>query len=100
MWGGNSDHEGENSPHSRHSRNTPIESEPDRGEEELRHSSSLDQHMKRRRSKSKPRPKINDVISPLESVSIVGIEQMLPSPPAQLLQGAELCQMEEEPAHD
>ncbi len=55
--------------------------------------------MKRRPSKSKPRPKIDDVISLLESVSIVGIEQMLPKP-HNCSKGAELCQMEEEPAHD
>ena len=57
---------------------TEIESEPDREvRRELRRQGSVG-GSKRRPSKSKPRPKINDVISPLESVSIVGIEQMMP----------------------
>ncbi|KAK0729142.1 hypothetical protein B0T21DRAFT_385253 [Apiosordaria backusii] len=55
---------------------TPIEDEPDK---------QVRRELKRKESgatkdKRKPRLKINDVISPLESVSIVGIEQVLPKP--------------------
>lgn len=55
---------------------TPIEDEPDKKvERELRrHESNAGAR------KQKPRVKVNDVISPLESVSIVGIEQVLPKP--------------------
>lgn len=57
---------------------TPIDDEPDRQvRKEVRRQSSVDKP-KRRPSKSKPRSKSHDVISPLESVSIVGIEQMMP----------------------
>jgi len=58
---------------------TPIEDEPDRqARRELhRQASNAD---KPKRKPSKARPKFNDVISPLESVSIVGIEQMMPKP--------------------
>jgi hypothetical protein len=58
---------------------TPIEDEPDRQvrRELHRQNSSAD---KPKRKPSKPRAKFNDVISPLESVSIVGIEQMMPKP--------------------
>ncbi|KAK3497135.1 uncharacterized protein B0T23DRAFT_76269 [Neurospora hispaniola] len=57
---------------------TPIEDEPDRKvERELRRNESVN---KPKRKASKVRPKINDVISPLESVSIVGIEQLMPKP--------------------
>ncbi|KAK3383359.1 hypothetical protein B0T24DRAFT_45787 [Lasiosphaeria ovina] len=59
---------------------TPIEDEPDREvRRELRRQDSSADRPKRRPSKA-PRPKINDIISPLESVSIVGIEQMMPKP--------------------
>ncbi|KAK4188379.1 hypothetical protein QBC35DRAFT_207030 [Podospora australis] len=55
---------------------TPIEDEPDKEvRRELRRKESSAGKEKR-----KPRLKINDVISPLESVSIVGIEQVLPKP--------------------
>jgi hypothetical protein len=55
---------------------TPIEDEPDKQvKKELRRQGS---NMGSRRQK--PRVKVNDVISPLESVSIVGIEQVLPKP--------------------
>ncbi|KAK3984147.1 hypothetical protein QBC44DRAFT_23152 [Cladorrhinum sp. PSN332] len=56
---------------------TPIEEEPDRqARRELRRKESSAGG----KDKRKPRLKINDVISPLESVSIVGIEQVLPKP--------------------
>ncbi|KAL2017507.1 hypothetical protein VTK56DRAFT_2049 [Thermocarpiscus australiensis] len=52
---------------------TPIEDEPDKAvKRELRRHDS--------KRKNKPRLKVNDIISPLESVSIVGIEQVLPKP--------------------
>ena len=55
---------------------TPIDDEPDKAvKRELRR-----QESGAGRGKPKPRMKINDVISPLESVSIVGIEQVLPKP--------------------
>jgi len=55
---------------------TPIEDEPDK---------QVKKELRRQESgagsrKQKPRVKLNDVISPLESVSIVGIEQVLPKP--------------------
>jgi hypothetical protein len=55
---------------------TPIEDEPDK---------TVKRELRRQESgagsrKQKPRVKVNDVISPLESVSIVGIEQVLPKP--------------------
>jgi hypothetical protein len=55
---------------------TPIEDEPDK---------TVKRELRRQESgagsrKQKPRVKLNDVISPLESVSIVGIEQVLPKP--------------------
>ncbi|KAL2259898.1 hypothetical protein VTK26DRAFT_6267 [Humicola hyalothermophila] len=55
---------------------TPIEDEPDK---------EVKREMRRKessagRTKQRPRLKVNDVISPLESVSIVGIEQVLPKP--------------------
>jgi hypothetical protein len=55
---------------------TPIEDEPDK---------TVKRELRRQESgasgrKPKPRVKVNDVISPLESVSIVGIEQVLPKP--------------------
>lgn len=55
---------------------TPIEDEPDK---------EVKREMRRKessagRGKQKARLKVNDVISPLESVSIVGIEQVLPKP--------------------
>ncbi|KAK3695383.1 hypothetical protein B0T22DRAFT_104130 [Podospora appendiculata] len=57
---------------------TPIEDEPAREvRQETRGRESAD--LPKRRP-SKVRPKFNDVISPLESVSIVGIEQMMPKP--------------------
>ena len=60
---------------------TPIEDEPDReARRHLRRQDSVKSVNKPKRRPSKPRPKINDVISPLESVSIVGIEQMMPKP--------------------
>ncbi|KAK3394681.1 hypothetical protein B0H63DRAFT_555863 [Podospora didyma] len=59
---------------------TPIDDEPDREvKRELRRQDSSINKPKRRPSKTL-RPKINDIISPLESVSIVGIEQMMPKP--------------------
>ncbi|KAK0656675.1 hypothetical protein B0T16DRAFT_42789 [Cercophora newfieldiana] len=56
---------------------TPIEDEPDRRarREFQGQNGSAD---KPKRQPSKPRAKFNDIISPLESVSIVGIEQMMP----------------------
>ncbi|KAK3941542.1 hypothetical protein QBC46DRAFT_340461 [Diplogelasinospora grovesii] len=58
---------------------TPIEDEPDREvRRELRRQDSVDSRPKRQ--PSKPRVKINDEILPMESVSIVGIEQMMPKP--------------------
>lgn len=55
---------------------TPIEDEPDKEvKRELRRKESS-----AGKGKQKPRLKVNDVISPLESVSIVGIEQVLPKP--------------------
>ncbi|KAH8890939.1 hypothetical protein GQ53DRAFT_747184, partial [Thozetella sp. PMI_491] len=60
---------------------TPIDDEPARAVQQERQQQEEVANMpKRRPSKNKPRPKINDVISPLESVSIVGIEQMMPKP--------------------
>ncbi|KAM7208058.1 hypothetical protein V8F20_001604 [Naviculisporaceae sp. PSN 640] len=57
---------------------TPIEDEPAREvRREMRRQESVNAPKRR---PSKARPKINDVISPLESVSIVGIEQMMPKP--------------------
>ncbi|KAM7219156.1 hypothetical protein V8F06_005453 [Rhypophila decipiens] len=57
---------------------TPIEDEPAREvRREMRRQESVNGPKRR---PSKARPKINDVISPLESVSIVGIEQMMPKP--------------------
>ncbi|TPX11248.1 uncharacterized protein E0L32_001066 [Thyridium curvatum] len=53
---------------------TPIEDEPDR--EVRREQRRMDDDGKPRRKKSKA----EDIISPLESVSIVGIEQMMPKP--------------------
>jgi hypothetical protein len=51
---------------------TPIEDEPDK---------TVKRELRRQESRArKPRMKVNDVISPLESVSIVGIEQVLPKP--------------------
>ncbi|KAH6650198.1 hypothetical protein F5144DRAFT_597681 [Chaetomium tenue] len=55
---------------------TPIEDEPDK---------KVKRELRRQESgagsrKQKPRVKVNDIISPLESVSIVGIEQVLPKP--------------------
>ncbi|KAK4145517.1 uncharacterized protein C8A04DRAFT_35782 [Dichotomopilus funicola] len=55
---------------------TPIEDEPDK---------KVKKELRRQESgagarKQKPRVKVNDIISPLESVSIVGIEQVLPKP--------------------
>ncbi|KAK4165702.1 hypothetical protein QBC43DRAFT_27227 [Cladorrhinum sp. PSN259] len=56
---------------------TPIDEEPDRAaRRELRRQESNAAG----KDKRKPRLKINDVISPLESVSIVGIEQVMPKP--------------------
>ncbi|KAL2161512.1 hypothetical protein VTH06DRAFT_8074 [Thermothelomyces fergusii] len=58
---------------------TPIEDEPDRQvRKELRRQESGSSTRSGRRHK--PRVKVNDVITPLESVSIVGIEQVLPKP--------------------
>jgi hypothetical protein len=55
---------------------TPIEDEPDKQvKKELRRQGSGTGSRRQ-----KPRLKVNDVISPLESVSIVGIEQVLPKP--------------------
>ncbi|AEO66067.1 uncharacterized protein THITE_2113869 [Thermothielavioides terrestris NRRL 8126] len=55
---------------------TPIEDEPDKAvKRELRRKESSTGSRKQ-----KPRMKVNDVITPLESVSIVGIEQVLPKP--------------------
>jgi len=55
---------------------TPIEDEPDKTvKRELRR-----QESNATTRKQKPRVKVNDIISPLESVSIVGIEQVLPKP--------------------
>ncbi|KAK4105459.1 hypothetical protein N658DRAFT_482947 [Parathielavia hyrcaniae] len=55
---------------------TPIEDEPDKKvKKELRRQASSTGSRRQ-----KPRAKINDVVSPLESVSIVGIEQVLPKP--------------------
>ncbi|KAK0731501.1 hypothetical protein B0H67DRAFT_549256 [Lasiosphaeris hirsuta] len=65
---------------------TPIEDEPDREvRRELKRQDSCRSTKRHDSCKpkwkpSKPRVKINDVISPLESVSIVGIEQMMPKP--------------------
>ena len=57
---------------------TPIDEEPAHEvRRELRRQESVNAPKRR---PSKQRPKINDVISPLESVSIVGIEQMMPKP--------------------
>jgi len=58
---------------------TPIEDEPDRqARRELEgQNGNADQPKK---FPSKLRAKFNDVISPMESVSIVGIEQMMPKP--------------------
>ncbi|KAK3300921.1 uncharacterized protein B0H64DRAFT_315695 [Chaetomium fimeti] len=55
---------------------TPIEDEPDK---------KVKRELRRQESgagsrRQKPRVKVNDIISPLESVSIVGIEQVLPKP--------------------
>ena len=56
---------------------TPIDDEPDKKvKRELRRQESGCAGSR----KQKPRVKVNDVISPLESVSIVGIEQILPKP--------------------
>lgn len=56
---------------------TPIEDEPDK---EVRRELRRKESNAAGKDKRKPRLKINDVISPLESVSIVGIEQVLPKP--------------------
>ncbi len=55
---------------------TPIEDAPDK---------QVKRELRRKESgcgsrRQKPRVKVNDVVSPLESVSIVGIEQVLPKP--------------------
>jgi hypothetical protein len=56
---------------------TDIEDAPDKqARRELRRQGSSE----RAASKKRFAPKFNDVISPLESVSIVGIEQMMPRP--------------------
>ncbi|KAL2270148.1 hypothetical protein VTJ83DRAFT_2332 [Remersonia thermophila] len=56
---------------------TPIEDEPDKTvKRELRRKESSSGSSRRQ----KPRVKLNDVVSPLESVSIVGIEQVIPKP--------------------
>ncbi|KAB5580680.1 hypothetical protein GE09DRAFT_447886 [Coniochaeta sp. 2T2.1] len=56
---------------------TDIEDAPDKeARRELRRQGSSERAM----SKKRFAPKFNDVISPLESVSIVGIEQMMPRP--------------------
>jgi len=57
---------------------TDIEDQPDR--RARREQRGQDDDNRPKRMASKPRPKINDIISPLESVSIVGIEQMMPKP--------------------
>jgi hypothetical protein len=58
---------------------TPIEDEPDRrARRELHRQESNAEKPKRKPSKA--RVKMNDIISPLESVSIVGIEQIMPKP--------------------
>ncbi|KAK1755341.1 hypothetical protein QBC47DRAFT_402681 [Echria macrotheca] len=57
---------------------TDIEDQPDR--RARREQRGHDDDNKPKRMASKARPKINDIISPLESVSIVGIEQMMPKP--------------------
>lgn len=61
---------------------TDIEDAPDRqARKEQRRQGSADSNMKRGASKKRwVVPKFNDVVSPLESVSIVGIEQMMPRP--------------------
>ncbi|KAK5658811.1 hypothetical protein OQA88_1623 [Cercophora sp. LCS_1] len=56
---------------------TDIEDEPDR---KARREGRDAGDGKPKRMQSKPRVKINDIISPMESVSIVGIEQMIPKP--------------------
>jgi len=56
---------------------TPIEDVPDKKvKRELRRKESGCGGSRRQR----PRVKVNDIVSPLESVSIVGIEQVLPKP--------------------
>ncbi|KAK3329664.1 hypothetical protein B0H66DRAFT_34043 [Apodospora peruviana] len=57
---------------------TPIDDEP--ALEVRREMRRQDSTSAPKRRPSKARPKINDIISPLESVSIVGIEQMMPKP--------------------
>lgn len=57
---------------------TDIEDAPDREARREMRRQECDKPLKR--GGSKRRPKLDDVISPLESVSIVGIEQMMPKP--------------------
>lgn len=61
---------------------TDIEDVPDRqARKEQRRQGSTENMNKRRPSQKRwVAPKFNDVVSPLESVSIVGIEQMMPRP--------------------
>lgn len=59
---------------------TPIEDEPDREvRREQRAIDGVDKEPKRKPSRRR-KPSHEDIISPLESVSIVGIEQMMPKP--------------------
>jgi hypothetical protein len=59
---------------------TPIEDEPDRlVRKEQRKADGCDKP-KRRASSRRKKPRPDDIISPLESVSIVGIEQLIPKP--------------------
>ncbi|OAA68626.1 sam and ph domain containing protein [Niveomyces insectorum RCEF 264] len=60
---------------------TPIEDEPDREvRRELHRQDSCAKPLRRRASSRRKKPRADDVITPLESVSIVGIEQMMPKP--------------------
>ncbi len=59
---------------------TPIDDEPDRHvRHELRKQDGKPKRRASSRRKKAPRP-VDDIISPLESVSIVGIEQLVPKP--------------------
>ncbi|EFX04130.1 sam and ph domain containing protein [Grosmannia clavigera kw1407] len=60
---------------------TPIEDEPDRHvRRELRQQDGPGRPLRRRASSRRKKTRMDDVVTPLESVSIVGIEQIVPKP--------------------
>lgn len=60
---------------------TPIEDAPDRHvRRELRHHDSASRPLRRRPSSRRKKTHMDYIVTPLESVSIVGIEQVMPKP--------------------